>query len=129
MIADHPIVGSGLATFPFAYERYTGEDPSTAPPFAHNLFLNFAVETGILGLAALLFFIGTGTAAIVRWHKRSPQGSAERAMSAIVLAALVALLGHQLVDGTIMGVHISFALFALLALGAALDRLGRRTPA
>ncbi len=125
IIADHPVLGTGLGTFASAYGRYAGESPSEAPPTAHDIFLNFAVETGVLGLAALLYFLGTGTRALVRWYKRSPPGSSQRAMSATVLAAVAALMGHQLVDGTVMGVHIAVGLYALLAVGAASDRRAR----
>ncbi len=127
IIADHPVLGTGLGTFASAYERYTGENPSEVPPTAHELFLNFGVETGILGLAALLYFLGTGTQTMVRWYRRSPPGSSQRAMSAAVLAAFAALMGHQLVDGTVMGVHIAVGLYALLALAAAADRRSRDT--
>ncbi len=125
IIADHPVLGTGLGRFMSAYIRYTGGNPSDALPTAHEIFLNFAVETGLLGLAALLYFLGTGTRTMVRWYKRSPPGSWQRAMSATALAAFVALMGHQLVDGTVMGVHIAFGLYALLALGAAAGRRSR----
>lgn len=127
IIADHPVLGTGLGTFASVYGRYAGESPSEAPPTAHNIFLNFAVETGLLGLAALLSFLGTGIWAMVRWNRRSAPGSSQRAMSAAVLAAFAALMGHQLVDGTVMGVHIAVGLYALLALGAAADRQLRDT--
>lgn len=48
-------------------------------------------------------------------------------VSAAVLAAFAALMGHQLVDGTVMGVHIVVGLYALLALAAAADRRSRGT--
>ncbi len=125
IIADHPVLGTGLGTFASTYERYTSENPSKVPPTAHDIFLNFAVETGTLGLAALLYFLGRGTRALVRWYGRSPPGSSQQAMSATALAAFAALMGHQLVDGTVMGVHIAFGLYALLALGAAAGRRSR----
>ncbi len=127
IVAEHPIFGTGLGTFGAVYARATGQDPSDVPPFAHDLFLNSAVETGLLGLAALLYFLGSGMQAVVRWWRRSQPGSTQRVVSASVLAAFAALMGHQLVDGTVMGVHIAFGLYALLALGAAADRRSRNT--
>ncbi len=125
IVAEHPVLGTGLGTFGAVYARTTGQDPSDVPPFAHNIFLNVAVETGLLGLAALLFFLGSGMLALIRWHRRSSPASMQRTASATVLAAFVALMGHQLVDGTVMGVHIAVGLYALLALGAAKDRRSR----
>lgn len=127
IVAEHPILGTGLGTFGAVYARATGQDPSDVPPFAHDIFLNAAVETGLLGLAALLYFLGSGMLAMVRWCRRSQPGSTDRVVSAAVLAAFAALMGHQLVDGTVMGVHIVVGLYALLALAAAADRRSRGT--
>ncbi len=38
MIADRPVLGTGLATFSRVYERYTGKAPSEIPPHAHDLW-------------------------------------------------------------------------------------------
>jgi hypothetical protein len=124
MVADHPILGTGLASFPHIYARYVPTDPENDPPFAHNILLNFAVETGLLGVAALVGFLGAGLVALIRWHSR--QAGEARIISATTLAMLGALLAHQLVDGTLMGVHLTFALFALFGLGIAGDAQAQR---
>ncbi len=119
MVADHPVLGTGLSTFQFVYERYRqGTTAVPYAPLAHNLFLQFAAETGVVGLAALLYFLTAGVLSVARWHVRSPPGE-QRYLSATVLASLAALLAHQMVDGTVLRVHISVGLFALVALGAA----------
>ena len=48
----HPVLGIGIANFPLALDEniHSLKEGSSA----HNLYLNFAVETGIIGLAALL---------------------------------------------------------------------------
>jgi hypothetical protein len=61
-----------------------------------------------------------------RWHTAGHPGSPDRIVSASALAALAALLGHQLVDVTLFGVHIAVALVYFMALGAAGD-LRRRS--
>ncbi len=120
IVSDHPVLGTGLSTFQFVYERYRqGTTAAPNAPVAHNLFLQFAAETGVVGLVALLFFLTAGVLAVTRWHTRGPPGSKERRLSATAFAALVALLVHQMVDGTVLRIHISVGLFALLALGAA----------
>jgi hypothetical protein len=119
MIADRPILGTGYGTFVRAYQRYRPPDaPDLAPPFAHNLLLNTAVEMGLVGLAALVALCGAGLVSAWRWVRRSPQASPERAVATSVLAALVTLLVIQMVDGTVASVHIGFGFFALLALAA-----------
>jgi O-antigen ligase len=123
MIGDHPVVGTGFGTFGLAYPQYRLPDsPDLMPPFAHNLLLNAAVEMGMFGLVAIVAVCAVGLASSWRWMTRSPRGSPERTVAATVLAALVALLANQLVDGTVMSVHVGFGFFALLALGAVGDR-------
>lgn len=123
MVADHPLLGTGFGTFSLAYPRYRPPDaPEPNAPFAHNIFLNFAVETGLPGLAAITGLYITGLAAAWRWLARSPPGSPDRAASTAVLAASVTMLANQLLDGTAMSVHVGFGFFALLALGAAGNR-------
>lgn len=129
MIAARPLLGSGLGTFPLAFAEATGRHPDVDPmPFAHNLVINAAVELGLAGLAALLALLGVGVAAAARWHRRRRAGPDGR-IGGTVLAAVLTMLGHQMVDGTIMGVHLAIALFALLGLAAAGDVSSRRDTA
>jgi O-antigen ligase len=130
IVASHPVIGTGLGTFRFAYGERTGQGAALSEmPFAHNLLLNAAAETGVLGLAALIVFVVAGFGAAVRWHRRSAVNGEDRAVSATVLAALTGLVGQQMVDGTVMGVHIAIALFALMGLAAAGDLISRRMAA
>jgi O-antigen ligase len=123
MVADHPLVGTGYGTFVHAYPRYRAPDvPELAPSTAHNLPLNTAAEMGLVGLLALVGLCASGFASAWRWVKRSAWGSVERSVATAVLAALVALLANQLVDGTIDSVHIGFGFFAFLTMAAVGDR-------
>jgi putative inorganic carbon (HCO3(-)) transporter len=55
MIASSPIVGKGLFGFATDFSAYN-TDPNLQPiDFPHNIFLNFWIETGLLGL---LSFVG-----------------------------------------------------------------------
>jgi O-antigen ligase len=128
MIADHPVVGTGFGTFVTAYQRYRPPDaPDPEPPFAHNLFLNSAAEMGAVGLLAMVALCAAGLRAAARWVRRCPPGSDARTAALVVLSALVALLASQMVDGTVMSVHVGFGFFALLTLAAVGER-GLREP-
>lgn len=53
MFLDHPVVGSGLHTFPMVYPQYQ----ETAGYFSispHNYYLQLLAETGVLGLFAFI---------------------------------------------------------------------------
>ena len=53
MFADHPILGVGLGNYPLLYQQYSqrlGIDLRSEIRQAHNLYLEVAAETGLLGL-------------------------------------------------------------------------------
>lgn len=122
IVADHPALGTGLSTFVLAYAEYTPPPQLPGfPPHAHNLYLTFAAETGLIGLAALVALLWAGASAIWRWHAASGPGTAARVDSGVAFAALIAVLAHQMVDATLLGSSVAFGLYALLGLGAAED--------
>ena len=62
MIKHHPFIGVGLNTFTKNYGKYKTEQAEkyahTADTiYAHNIYLQMAGETGLLGLAAFLLFL------------------------------------------------------------------------
>lgn len=115
---DHPWVGTGFSTFSQVYRRYDQSVPEGPPAHAHNLLLQLAVETGILGLAAFTAFASVCAAALLGWraHARTP---AARALPTTVIALAVTLFAHQMVDLTLFGSSMIIALYVLCGLAAA----------
>lgn len=60
MIADRPLLGSGLGSFPHAFQQYRPQTVSSDGIIdkAHNSYLEFAAEMGLPALAALLAAFG-----------------------------------------------------------------------
>lgn len=56
MFSDHPWAGVGPGNYPVAYKDYALPGWPEARGHAHNIYLNFLAEMGILGLAAYLIF-------------------------------------------------------------------------
>ncbi len=86
----------------------------------HNILLDAATETGLLGLGALLFFLGVTARTLLRLTRRAAHSS-ERALAAALLAAL---LGH--VAEGLFGIAIVSTLlltWAIAGLAAALTAL------
>lgn len=114
MAAEHPWVGVGFGAFVREYPKYRlPQDPNTAPPFAHNLPLSLAAETGLLGLVAFAVFVG----ALLRYGWRSLQRAppGELALQAGAAAALSGMLAQQLVDGTLQSFHLGLGFWLLAA--------------
>ena len=134
--ADHPVLGSGLNTFVLIHPHpsVAAEAPAQKPrtrtqSFAHNVFLNMAAESGVLGLASFAALLIRGAAGGWRWYRGAV--GRDRITSATVASAFVALLVHQQFDGTILSVHLSVGLWLLLAImmaGEPPSRSARGTP-
>lgn len=57
LIQNHPVFGAGLAGFQTLYAQYKEAKHVEISLYPHNIFLNFWVETGALGLIAMMFLI------------------------------------------------------------------------
>lgn len=60
MIADHPLLGTGLGSFPGAFQQYRPDNISSDGIIdkAHNSYLEFAAEMGIPALVILMGALG-----------------------------------------------------------------------
>lgn len=80
---QHPIIGTGVETFAFAYYKYkpVGHNLTSEWDYlynkAHNEYLNYLTTTGILGLGSYLAFIGVflwiTTKRILTRYKKIPK--------------------------------------------------------
>jgi putative inorganic carbon (HCO3(-)) transporter len=118
MFEDHPWTGVGIGNYGTEYEHY-------APPYwyeplghAHNIFINFMAETGILGLAAfLLFWLG---ALRFAWRSAGHQQGYSAALAIGVFGTLIYLTVHNLFDNLFVQ-HMQLQLALLLGGVAALN--------
>jgi O-antigen ligase len=125
MIAARPLLGTGFGTFQTAYDRVK---PAQAmpEPFAYDLALNIAVETGLLGLLAALWVASAAGREWTKQGQRARAGPGDGAgapgavwFRAIVPALWIGLLVDQLADNTLFSISTSAALWFLLALTVA----------
>ncbi|HXX40607.1 MAG TPA: O-antigen ligase family protein [bacterium] len=113
MIADRPLLGTGFGTFQTAYDRRKGPGMSSEP-FAFDMGLNLAVETGLLGLLGACW---VGVAAARAWRRSgraAPPGVDP--FRAVIGALWLGLLVDQLADNTLFSISTSAGLWLLLAL-------------
>jgi O-antigen ligase len=62
MFKDHPVLGVGPGNYDFDYLKYNaivGMDERHQQREAHNLFVQTAAETGLVGLAAFIYLLVT----------------------------------------------------------------------
>ncbi len=90
LIKQHPLAGTGLSGFAKAFETVRPEGFTEKLIYPHDIFLNFWLETGLLGLLSVFWIIVVATKQV--WSNR--QNIAVLAIG----AALLAMLIHGLVD-------------------------------
>jgi putative inorganic carbon (HCO3(-)) transporter len=123
MFEAHPWLGVGIGNYTAAYPRYQDiefwQDPLG---HAHNIYLNFAAETGLVGLVAYLMF--WGATLFLAWRAVRQNTGLARGIAVGSLGALVHLAAHNFFDN--LYVHGIYLQIALLLAGLAV--LCRPTP-
>ncbi|MBI3733166.1 MAG: O-antigen ligase family protein [Chloroflexi bacterium] len=113
LVRDYLYTGSGLGTFPMVYQAYAYVSNGPLIPHAHNLFLQVAIEQGVLGLSALLYLLGR--TALYAFRRGIPSARVGRG----ALWATVALMLVWLVDAPGYGDRAAPFLFVGLSLAYA----------
>jgi putative inorganic carbon (hco3(-)) transporter len=99
--ADHPIVGVGAGNFGKRYPNYanligwSGTDyiPAGVRQYPHNLYVEVAVETGLVGLFIFLGLIAAALLALYR-SRRILIGRGDLANAALVTGIAIAIAGY-----------------------------------
>ena len=95
MLRDHPWTGAGPDTFALLYNEYSGKFPLHTQ-HAHNGFLQYAIDTGVLGVVALIALAAVVIYMLARAWRR---GDAEQRLVAVACAAALAGFSvHNIVD-------------------------------
>ncbi|MHB9110472.1 MAG: O-antigen ligase family protein [Armatimonadota bacterium] len=113
MIRDYPVLGSGPNTFASAFGKYQLAGFTSNP---HQMYLLAAAETGWAGMLALLFFFGGIAWVGVLAIKRAGEDRLPRVGGVALLASLLGLLLHGLVDAdwSFPGIQLTLVLQAVL---------------
>jgi O-antigen ligase len=97
LVRDFPLIGSGLGTFGVAFRRYQASMLDNMVDHAHNDYLEFAAETGLLGLAVLflpmLYLLGRMIAAFLNDPRRF-----RRAVLLGCIGSTLTILIHSVAD-------------------------------
>jgi len=106
-VFEHPLLGSGLGNYSLSVKPTA---TYREPIYAHNLYLDIAVELGITGLFFFLGFLFLG--ARTAWKKWQVEGDI---FSLAIFASLVIFSVHSLFETPLFSVHILPLLLFLLA--------------
>ncbi len=114
LLADFPITGGGLTSFPGLYSQYILNIPYYQLPNSHNIFLDVFIEQGLLGGGAFLLLY-----VVAIWRASQTIASAQSLREVLfywaALGSLVIAVIHGSVDDYLYNGY--GALFSLALLG------------
>lgn len=121
IIKDHPLIGIGPGMFQQYYLDYQSRFepyPEWAVPQPHNLFLAFWLQTGLLGLLGFVWLI-------IQFFKkcRAVKAPDSRELSVFLMAAMIYILIHGLVDTPYWKNDLSVVFWLIIALNYRVSRL------
>ncbi|TDF96202.1 O-antigen ligase family protein [Paenibacillus piri] len=117
LFKDYPVSGAGGGAWSALYEKYQN-NPYVSRQ-AHNFFLQYLVEVGIIGLIVLLFMIGWIFYLFIRNQlKNDSESNNPRFIFYIVT---ISLLIHSMIDFDLSYVYLGILLF--LCLGAMISNI------
>jgi hypothetical protein len=126
LAGDSPLIGNGLETFPGLYSRYILGIPFFFTLFAHNIFVDAAIEQGVLGVFAMGWVL---FGSIWLLFKRLGTGSGSLFAMAL-LGCFVVMIVHNMVDNLIYYTLNAPLLFILpgFAVAVTLARASQEAP-
>lgn len=95
MVGDHPVMGNGLGTEYWVFE--VGPDEFWRLNMTHNVLLDVAVRSGLVGLLLLLVAVGTSLLDGLRSFLRHPDPRVA-ALGLACAGGIVGLIGRGLVE-------------------------------
>ena len=124
MIGDFPLAGTGKGTYVNAYAMYEKVDDRLRLSFAHNDYLEFAAENGVVGGGALIVAgLGLAVWLAAMWRRR--RGSFAKGIGLGALLGVAAILIHGFTDFNLQ-IPANAVYFTTLAMLGVIV-LGKRT--
>ncbi|MBN1871891.1 MAG: O-antigen ligase family protein [Candidatus Omnitrophica bacterium] len=119
MFGDHPLLGHGINTFMSIYESYKDASEFGGVSYAHNCYLQMAVETGALGLFAFLWIVIALTVSAFDKIKMGNDGFVRTCLIGL-LSGLIAYLTHSFLETNLYALRLAvlFWLFLGLTMGS-----------
>ena len=107
LLTHRPFFGAGLGSFPEIYEQYKMAKHTELLLYAHNIFLDFWVQFGILGLIWLIWLL-------IKFFYQNFKNLTPTTIS--IMAAMVAILIYGLVDVPYFKNDLSVLFWTILGL-------------
>ena len=126
LIADYPLFGAGPGSWYVAFPRYRGGDLSSFFDYAHNDYVQFVAESGLIGGAVLFAIVvwSLVVALIAQFQRRDPL---MRGLSFASIMGVTSILIHSSVDFNLQIPANAMLFMVLLAFAWISSYLDRRS--
>ena len=127
IVKDYPWFGAGPGSFYTVFPRYRGPGVVTHNVHAHNDYVQFAAEHGIIGFGIIgsVVVLSLGAAVLAQWRRRD---LLMRGMAFATVMGVTAILIHSTVDFNLQIPANALLFVLLLALAWIALFLDRRLP-
>ena len=123
MIKDRPLFGHGINTFMTLFEQYR-LDSGSNPTYAHNCFIQLAVEVGLVGLIGFLFIIIKLFQYFLCHFEIMLSNDQNAAYLAVgIFSGISAFIVHSLFDTNLYSLQLSAYLWCMIGLLMALLKI------
>jgi len=116
LVRDHPVIGTGLGTFGSTFRQYQSSMVDSYVDHAHNDYLEFSAETGLVGGALLFLPIFYLLGRMVISFLDDPRRY-RRAVTLGCIGSTLALLIHSVVDFNLQIPANALVFAAVLGIG------------
>jgi len=118
MIKDRPLVGHGINTYMNIFQQYRWST-QIEPTYAHNCYLQLAVETGVLGLAAFLYLLSCFFKELLRGIDCKTPRQEGRPILVGLVCGIMAFLVHSFFDTSFYSLKLSVYLWIMIGIAVA----------
>jgi len=102
---EHFILGGGIGNFWFYYNQYSPRllgdwwiKSGMIPPTVNNIFLSFLAETGILGFAALVYFLFVLFKTVITSIRKTKDNESRIILFGVLASLAAVIVGYQLIS-------------------------------
>lgn len=122
MIKDSPVLGKGVNGFSDNWDKYNTDPGLEHYNFPHNIFLNFWIDLGLLGLVSMLAILLLSVVrGFKRWRVKTSdldRGNVSHNTAVLAMVLLiVAIVAHGLIDIPYLKNDLALVFWIALALG------------
>lgn len=126
LIRAHPLTGIGMGAYPYVAPYappFSRTEPGMIFPHAHNVFLQVALDTGLIGLAGYAGVMGLAFFSAWRARAFGPTSPLPTA----ILISLAGIVLHSVGESVFWNLKAQWLLWFLYGIAFALERLGTKS--